>query len=319
MERISFTKDDVSQEQIDCFNDRLFAFKLYTDDFAGGTQYMSNEQVGIYIRLLMEQFRMGYVSKEIMESVCLVGSPNHALMMLKFSVSHPMGYCNRRMIKEREDQIRAAIVRTVKGSKGGTAVKEPRVNPKGGSGLTTTKPRVNPKGGSGLTTGGGSGQPEGYLQLNHSGSGSNSIKEGGMGETILSDYEQYEKAVNEVRTDTAKQKNLMAGLTVSLSEASMNLALDEYLGNVKIHEVKFKSRKDCFIHIRNYLRKCLESDPKRWYIHEMTEKEKADRAWIDRLNAEDREADRLERIRIQSLPDGRKDIDRTLTFDSDEE
>lgn len=47
------------------------AFIFYTSDFVIGTQFMNNEQVGKYIRLMCAQHQHGHLSKEHMIHICL--------------------------------------------------------------------------------------------------------------------------------------------------------------------------------------------------------------------------------------------------------
>lgn len=46
------------------------AFLFYSSDFLTGTMFMSNEQVGQYIRLLCAQHQTGHLSKKHMLSIC---------------------------------------------------------------------------------------------------------------------------------------------------------------------------------------------------------------------------------------------------------
>lgn len=46
------------------------AFLFYTSDFTTGTQFFSDEQVGIYIRLLMAQHQHGHLSEKQVSIIC---------------------------------------------------------------------------------------------------------------------------------------------------------------------------------------------------------------------------------------------------------
>lgn len=46
------------------------AFLFYTGDFTTGTQFLSDEQVGKYVRLLMAQHQLGHLSEKHMLQIC---------------------------------------------------------------------------------------------------------------------------------------------------------------------------------------------------------------------------------------------------------
>ena len=89
------------------------AFLFYTSDFLTGTMFMSNEQVGIYIRLLCSQHQHGgLISKENFES--LVKDDN--LIMSKF-IETDNGFYNIRLMEVMQE-------RSKKSSNISSAVKE---------------------------------------------------------------------------------------------------------------------------------------------------------------------------------------------------
>lgn len=72
------------------------AFTFYTSDFLVGTMYMSNEEVGIYIRLLCSQHQHGgIISKNVFETA----TNGHKLIREKF-VECEEGYYNERLMRE---------------------------------------------------------------------------------------------------------------------------------------------------------------------------------------------------------------------------
>ena len=72
------------------------AFLFYTSDFLTGTMFMTNEQIGIYIRLLCSQHQHGgLIDKVTFNS--LVGS--HEMLRTKF-LETDKGFYNERLAKE---------------------------------------------------------------------------------------------------------------------------------------------------------------------------------------------------------------------------
>ena len=47
------------------------AFQFYSSDFMTGTTFMSNEEVGAYIRLLCMQHQKGHLKEKEMLQICL--------------------------------------------------------------------------------------------------------------------------------------------------------------------------------------------------------------------------------------------------------
>ena len=71
------------------------AINFYTSDFLTGTTFMSNEQVGAYIRLLSYQHQLGHLSEEQVFSVT-----KDELVLSKFKVDKNGLYFNERMEEE---------------------------------------------------------------------------------------------------------------------------------------------------------------------------------------------------------------------------
>ena len=57
------------------------SFLFYTNDFYTGTVFMSNEEVGMYIRLLCLQHQTGHMSKEDMLNICNKGYVGNTLVI----------------------------------------------------------------------------------------------------------------------------------------------------------------------------------------------------------------------------------------------
>ena len=74
------------------------AFLFYSSDFLTGTMLMTNEQVGIYIRLLCFQHQHGKITPDDMQSLC--GGIANAKIISKFSVDEEGNYFNERLDSE---------------------------------------------------------------------------------------------------------------------------------------------------------------------------------------------------------------------------
>lgn len=74
------------------------AFLFYTGDFTTGTQFFSDEQVGIYIRLLMAQHQHGHLSDKQVKMICKSHDED---VMLKFEKDSEGKFFNKRL----EDEI----------------------------------------------------------------------------------------------------------------------------------------------------------------------------------------------------------------------
>ena len=74
------------------------AFLFYTGDFTTGTQFFTDEQVGIYIRLLMAQHQHGHLSDKQVKMICRTHDED---VMLKFEKD-----CNGKFFNKRlEDEV----------------------------------------------------------------------------------------------------------------------------------------------------------------------------------------------------------------------
>lgn len=73
------------------------AFLFYTGDFTTGTQFMSDEQVGKYLRLLMAQHQHGRLSEKQVIFICKNYDKE---VMLKFEKDESGFFFNRRLEKE---------------------------------------------------------------------------------------------------------------------------------------------------------------------------------------------------------------------------
>jgi uncharacterized protein YdaU (DUF1376 family) len=74
------------------------AFLFYTGDFTTGTQFFTDEQVGIYIRLLMAQHQHGHLSDKQVKMICKTHDED---VMLKFEKDSDGKFFNKRL----EDEI----------------------------------------------------------------------------------------------------------------------------------------------------------------------------------------------------------------------
>lgn len=74
------------------------AFLFYTGDFTTGTQFFTDEQVGIYIRLLMAQHQHGHLSDKQVKMICRTYDED---VMLKFEKDSDGKFFNKRL----EDEI----------------------------------------------------------------------------------------------------------------------------------------------------------------------------------------------------------------------
>ncbi len=74
------------------------AFLFYSSDFLTGTMFMSNEQIGIYIRLLCSQHQHGGIIDKISFN-SMVG--NHEIVKSKF-VETELGFYNIRLMEVME-------------------------------------------------------------------------------------------------------------------------------------------------------------------------------------------------------------------------
>lgn len=84
------------------------AILLYTADFLTGTMFMTNEQVGLYIRMLCAQHQHGgYVDANVMRTQCARITDGDAVLS-KFTLSEH-GYQNTRMAAEMERRAEKSL------------------------------------------------------------------------------------------------------------------------------------------------------------------------------------------------------------------
>ena len=79
------------------------AFLFYTSDFLVGVTFMTNEQVGKYIKLLCMQHQTGHLTKEQMVSIC---GGNDDIIFCKFSVDKKGLFFNKRLEFEIEKRTK---------------------------------------------------------------------------------------------------------------------------------------------------------------------------------------------------------------------
>lgn len=94
---------------------RRMAFRLWVDDWEGGTSYMTNEELGVYLRLLIYQFRNGSIPPAIFNRI------SHGLTTVeqvkdKFQIIDG-NYVQHRMASVRQDSIEYAEKQSIKGKK----------------------------------------------------------------------------------------------------------------------------------------------------------------------------------------------------------
>lgn len=70
------------------------AFLFYTGDFTTGTQFFSDEQVGVYIRLLMAQHQHGHLSEKQVNIICRTHDKE---VLSKFTKDEQGLYFNERL------------------------------------------------------------------------------------------------------------------------------------------------------------------------------------------------------------------------------
>lgn len=78
------------------------AFLFYSSDFLTGTMFMSNEDIGIYIKLLCVQHQNGVIYQKDMSKICM----GHSEVMLKFQVDEKGNFFNARLREEIEKRLK---------------------------------------------------------------------------------------------------------------------------------------------------------------------------------------------------------------------
>lgn len=114
------------------------AFLFYPEAFLVGTMDMTNEEVGIYIRLLCRQHQKGNIKPDLMEGL----SPE---VLSKFRKDNQGNYYNMRLKQEMDKRAKYAQSRRENGSKGGRPKKhmDSTEKPYGNHMQTICKPYEN--------------------------------------------------------------------------------------------------------------------------------------------------------------------------------
>lgn len=73
------------------------AFLFYSGDFQTGTQFLTDEQVGMYLRLLMAQHQHGHLTEKQVKMIC---KSNDIEVMSKFLIDEDNKYYNERLKTE---------------------------------------------------------------------------------------------------------------------------------------------------------------------------------------------------------------------------
>ena len=123
------------------------AVQIYIGDFLNGTRFMSNAQVGLYMRLLLEQADNGAVSQDVIDNLHINGKDSAGLwetIQQKFIKGEDGQYRNAKMQNVIEERERFRLKQSDKGKKSA----ERRFN----HGSTTVQPDGQPKVNSGSTT-----------------------------------------------------------------------------------------------------------------------------------------------------------------------
>ena len=92
------------------------AFRFFVDDWEGGTSYLSNEEAGAYIRLLIFQFRNDFIDADMFLRICQNDEKIMAVLIKKFKQKKGRFY-NERMIKVKDDACKYVEKQSVKGKK----------------------------------------------------------------------------------------------------------------------------------------------------------------------------------------------------------
>lgn len=95
---------------------RLMAYRLFIDDFDGGTSFYSNQEVGAYLRLLHYQFRYGIIPPDMFLKICEGDEKISLILQHKFSAKKG-GFFNKRMEVTREEAIKFSEKQSIKGKK----------------------------------------------------------------------------------------------------------------------------------------------------------------------------------------------------------
>lgn len=85
------------------------AFLFYTNDFISGTQFFTNEEVGLYIRLLCAQHQHGRLNKKQVKIIC---NSLDIDVLNKFSIDEQGLYFNERLESEIEKRSKFSLSRS---------------------------------------------------------------------------------------------------------------------------------------------------------------------------------------------------------------
>jgi len=123
------------------------AFQFYASDFLTDTQSWDITEVGIYIRLLSNQWVNGSLPKDLIRLSRIAGCTHEeikkawVILGFKFLDNSEGNIYNRKLESVREDQKKFKEKQASNGSKGGRPKKEePKENPD----KTQNKPKINP-------------------------------------------------------------------------------------------------------------------------------------------------------------------------------
>ncbi|MDE2102238.1 MAG: DUF1376 domain-containing protein [Patescibacteria group bacterium] len=111
------------------------AFQFYPDGFIGGTQTMTQNEVGAYILLLCHQWQSGKITSESDRLKMVAKGEVSGHVLSKFP-----GGKNKRLEEERKKQQIYREKQRINGALGGRPAK-PKPNPSLSFGLTQTKPK----------------------------------------------------------------------------------------------------------------------------------------------------------------------------------
>lgn len=84
---------------------RLIAFRFYVDDFIGGTNHFTDEEIGCYLRLLIHQFMHGGIDEKRISRIADSGAKNWPEIKSKFEKCDDGLFRNERMSKSRADAL----------------------------------------------------------------------------------------------------------------------------------------------------------------------------------------------------------------------
>jgi uncharacterized protein YdaU (DUF1376 family) len=118
--------------------EKLKAWYLFTDDFIAGTQHLSNEQVGIYIRLLCWNWNKKCSGIPIDENIyyriasCISQSEQISCKTIieQFFIQIKNHYQNERQLQEYLYITRRVEASKLNGKLGGRPVKKPSIEPR---------------------------------------------------------------------------------------------------------------------------------------------------------------------------------------------